>query len=166
MFGDGNGGRRRWHSLLTGLAVLGTSLHGNYTMILETVLSTKSIAHLQLEKENCKPLFFCDGIPFSFLKRRNDGRKQKKNQLIICVYKDKLVILFSSLNVTVVCLRCSYIAIREGNNFIFKKRKKLAKFAHVPWPAGSLFRKITQREKKTCWHVVVKNEVSTRELFK
>lgn len=48
-------------------------------MILETVLSTKSIAHLQLEKENCKPLFFCDGIPFSFLKRRNDGRKQKKN---------------------------------------------------------------------------------------
>lgn len=61
-----------------------------------------------------------------------EENRKKKTQLIICVYKDKLVILFSSLNVTVVCLRCSYIAIREGNNFIFKKRKKLAKFAHVP----------------------------------
>lgn len=141
----------------------------NYTMILETVLSTKSIAHLQLEKENCKPLlffFWCDGILFSFLKGRNDERKQEKKELIICVYKGKLVILFSSLNVTVACLRCSFIAIREGNNFIFKKRKKLVKFAHILWPAGSLFRKITQREKQTCWHVVVENEDSTRELFR
>lgn len=138
----------------------------NYTMILETVLSTKSIAHLQLEKENCKP-FFLFVMGFHFLSWKEGMMEEnRKEELIICVYKDKLVILFSSLNVTVVCLRCACIAIREGNNFIFKKRKRLVKFAHIPWPAGSLFRKITQREKKTCWHVVVKNEDSTRELFK
>lgn len=30
--------------------------------------------------------------------------ENRKKNLIICVYKDKLVILFSSLNVTAVCL--------------------------------------------------------------
>lgn len=137
----------------------------NYTMILETVLSTKSIEHLQLEKENCKPLFFVMGFHFLSWKEGMMEENRKKG-LITCVYKDKLVILFSSLNVTVVCLQCSYIAIRESNNFIFKKRKKLVKFSHILWPAGSLFRKITQREKQTCWHVVVKNEDSIRELCK